>query len=101
MTGELNQVQMPGLHVVQNHYRDGERLAPGAEPLPAYAASGAFALFGPPTIAAPAFPEERREDEPVINLGLIGGEIAASVAEGRRAGRPGLILHGTCDVVPG
>ena len=32
---------------------------------------------------------------------MIGGEIAAAVAAGRRAGKPVLVVGGTCDAVPG
>ncbi|MDQ3225471.1 MAG: arginase family protein, partial [Chloroflexota bacterium] len=39
--------------------------------------------------------------EPTINLGLIGGEIAEAVAKGRRAGKPVLVVGGSCAVVPG
>jgi arginase len=90
----------PELHVVQIRYHGGERASPESEPIDAYAASGAYDAFVT-TIEDPDFPEERRDAEPTINLGLIGGEIAAAVAAGRRDGKPVLVVGGNCAVVPG
>ena len=91
----------PGLQVVQIRYWDGARWPPHSDPIDAYAASGAYDLLGAAAVVEPAFPEERRDEEPTVNLGLIGGEIAAAVAQGRRAGKPVLVVGGTCDAVPG
>jgi arginase len=90
----------PELYVVQIRYHGGERASPESEPIDAYAASGAYDTFAT-TVLDPVFPEERRDAEPTINLGLIGGEIAAAVAEGRRDGKPVLVVGGNCAVVPG
>jgi len=90
-----------GLHVVQVRYAGHEPARPEADPLPTYAASGAYDLFGPATLVEPAFPEAERDAEPTVNLGLVGGEIAAVVAAGRRAGRPVLVAGGNCAVTPG
>jgi arginase len=91
----------PGLHVVQVRYYRGAVWPAESDPIDHYAASGAYAILGEPTIAEPAFPEDQRSAEPTHNLGLIGGEIAVAVAEGRRAGRPVLVVGGSCDAVPG
>ncbi len=91
----------PGLHVVQIRYQGAERSRPESDPVDAYAVSGAYGLLGEATIVEPAFPEDARDDEPTINLGLLGGEIAAAVAEGRRANRPVLVVGGNCAAVPG
>ena len=77
-----------GLHVVQLRSQDHERAGPETDPLDAYAASGVYDLLGEATLVSPVFPEEQRADEPAINLGLLGGEIAAAVARGREAGKP-------------
>ena len=90
-----------GLHVVEVRYQGHQQSRPETDPLHTYEASGAYALLGEPTIVAPAFPEERRIAEPTDNLGLLGGEIAAAVAAGRRANRPVLVAGGNCTVVPG
>ena len=90
-----------GLHVVQVRYNGHEREAPDADPIPAYAASGAYALLGPPVVVEPRFPEPARSPEPTVNLGLLGGEIAEAVAAGRRAGNPVLVAGGNCTVAPG
>jgi arginase len=90
-----------GLHIVPIRYHGHERVRPASDPVDAYAASGAFDLFGPPTVVEPAFPEDRRASEPTDNLGVIGGEIAEAVAAGRRAGKPVLVVGGNCAAVPG
>ncbi len=89
-----------GLHILQIRYQGGERVRPEGDPVDVYAASGAFNGFAT-TIAEPQFPEDRRDKEPTVNLGLIGGEIAAAVAEGRTQGKPVLVVGGNCAVVPG
>src|SRR5262245_11496371 len=90
-----------GLHVVHIRYQGHEPAAPESDPVDRYAAAGAYGLMGEATIAEPEFPEEQRVAEPTDNLGLIGGEIAAAVAEGRRAGKPVLVVGGNCAAVPG
>ena len=92
---------LPGLQVVQVRYYGDERARPESDPVDAYAASGAYALLGEATVVEPMFPEERRVAEPTENLGVIGGEIAVAVAEGRRAGKPVLVVGGHCAAVPG
>lgn len=91
----------PGLHVVRVRYEGHEPFRPDGDPTASYADSGAYAVFGQPSVGEPAFPEAERVADPVVNLGLIGGEIAAEVARGRREGRPVLVVGGTCAVVPG
>jgi arginase len=90
-----------GLHVVQVRYDEGLRWPAASDPVEAYAASGVYALLGAATVVEPVFPEARRTGETTDNLGIIGGEIAAAVADGRRAGKPVLVAGGTCDAVPG
>jgi arginase len=90
----------PALRIVQVRYDGGERAQPESDPIDAYAASGAFDGFTT-MVAEPVFPEERRDVEPTVNLGLIGGEIAAAVAEGVRAAGPVLVVGGNCAAVPG
>src|SRR5918997_203521 len=93
--------RLPGLQVVQIRYQGSERALPESDPIDAYAASGAYAVLGDATIVEPGFPEEQRDEEPTVNLGLIGGEIAEAVAAGRRAGKPVLVVGGNCAAVPG
>lgn len=92
--------ERPPLHIVQIRYHGGERARPEEDPLDAYRAFGAYAGFAA-TVAEPDFPEAQRDPEPTVNLGLIGGEIAAAVADGRRQGKPTLVVGGNCAVVPG
>src|SRR5688500_10337000 len=93
--------RLPGLHVVQIRYQGADRALPGSDPSDAYAASGAYDRLGEATVVEPAFPEEQRDEEPTVNLGLIGGQIAEVVAAGSRAGKPVLVVGGNCAVVPG
>src|SRR5215212_9104950 len=99
MTAETE--TLPGLQVVQIRYQGSDRAAAGSDPVDAYAASGAYAGLGDTTIVEPGFPEEQRDEEPTVNLGLIGGEIADAVAAGRREGKPVLVVGGNCAAVPG
>lgn len=91
----------PGLHVVQIRYHGSEPVRAESDPVPAYAATGAYDLLGAATVVEPIFPEERRVEEPTDNLGIFGGEIAAAVAAGRKARMPVLVLGGNCASVPG
>src|SRR5918992_3770173 len=91
----------PGLHVVQIRYQGGDPALPGSDPVDAYAASGAYQRMGEAAVVEPEFPEELRDEEPTVNLGLIGGEIAEAVAAGCRAGKPVLVVGGNCAALPG
>lgn len=91
----------PGLHVVQNRYDVAQRWTAAADPVAHYAASGVYQLLGDPTVVEPQMPAGHEGKEPVEKLGVFGAEIAAAVAEGRRAGQPVLVVGGTCDAVPG
>lgn len=97
----MTTMTLPGLHVVQVRYDRGNRWSSETDPVAAYAASGVYNLLGDATVVEPEFPESQRDPETTVNLGLIGGEIAAAVAAGRRASKPVLVVGGTCDVVPG
>jgi arginase len=94
-------VTRPGLHIVQVRHRGDEGAGPERDPVAAYAASGAYDLLGTGTVVEPDNAKSRRDEEPITSLGLIGGEIAAAVAEGRRARKPVLVAGGSCDLVPG
>src|ERR687894_2770566 len=93
--------RLPGLHVVQIRYQGGDPASPGSDPVATYAASGAYERLGEATVVEPEFPEDQRDEEPTVNLGLIGGEIAEAVAAGRRQGKPVLVVGGNCAAVPG
>ena len=90
-----------GLHVVAVRYEGSERMAAESDPTPAYAASGTYDIFGPPVVVEPVLPELSADIEPAVALGVLGGEIAVAVAEGRRAGRPVLVVGGHCASLPG
>ena len=91
-----------GLHVVPVRYGGSAPNTPDREVVDAYAAAADYRVFGAEaTISEPRFPEDQRVEEPTINLGLIGGEIAKAVAEGRRDGQPVLVVGGNCAITPG
>ncbi|MEX2315079.1 MAG: arginase family protein [Thermomicrobiales bacterium] len=91
-----------GLHVVPVRYAGSAPNMPDREVVDTYAAAVDYAVFGADaTVSEPHFPEAQRDEEPTINLGLIGGEIAKAVAEGRRAGQPVLVVGGNCAITPG
>lgn len=93
---------IPGLHIVPIHYGGSAREAPEEDAVYAYADSGVYDVFaGQHTFVEPRFPEEQRSGDPIVDLGLIGGEIADAVAEGRRHGKPVLVVGGNCSSVPG
>ncbi|MGH9173261.1 MAG: arginase family protein, partial [Vicinamibacterales bacterium] len=88
--------------VVPVRYGGSAPTAPDREVVDSYAAAADYGVFGAvPTVSEPRFPEGSRSDEPTVNLGLIGGEIARSVAEGRRGGQPVLVVGGNCAITPG
>ncbi len=92
------------LHVVGIRYRGGNPAPGDSRAVGAYRASGIFedlSAGGNPVIREPAFPEERRGDDPIDNLGLLGGAIAEAVAEGARAERPVVVVGGDCSHLPG
>lgn len=91
----------PALHVVPIRYNGHEPVQPSSDPVDAYLVSDGLSAFGATTVSEPAFPEAQRATEPTDNLGLLGGEIAQAVAEGRRAGKPVLVIGGNCASVPG
>src|SRR5919107_3679925 len=81
--------KLPGLHVVQIRYQGGDPALPGSDPVDAYVASGAYQRLGEAKVVEPEFPEDRRDEEPTINLGLIGGEIAPAGGAGGPGGQTG------------
>ena len=92
------------LHVVSIRYRGGNPAPGDSRGVGAYRASGVFeelAGAGGVTFREPAFPEARRGDDPIANLGALDGAIADAVAEGARAGRPVVVVGGDCSHLPG
>ena len=90
-----------GLHVVAVRYEGIRRMAEASDPTPAYEASGAYEAFGPSTRAEPSYEDPGYYVDPPVALGLLDREIGNAVAEGRREGRPVLVVGGHCTVLPG
>ena len=89
----------PGLHVVQIRYQGSERAEPEVtRPTPMRHPALTSGLVKRRRRAGVS--GRQRDEEPTVNLGLIG-EIAEAVAAGRRAGKPVLVVGGNCAVVPG
>lgn len=92
----------PALHIVPIRYSGSRPVAPDEDPVDAYAATGEYErVGGSPTVSEPRFPEHQRTGDPVTDLGIIGGEIADAVAQGRRNDQPVLVVGGNCAAVPG
>ncbi len=90
------------LHVVPIRYSGSTPALPENDPVDTYAAEAGYDRFaGAPTIAEPAFPEDKRTGDPTTDLGILGGEIANAVAEGLGDGRATLVVGGNCAIVPG
>lgn len=92
------------LHVVGIRYGDSRPGGRYGAAVEAYRQSGVFEELtggGDLTVREPAFPEARRTEDPIANLGAIGGEVANAVAEGVRAGRRVAIVGGNCSHLPG
>lgn len=93
---------LSALHVVAVRYR-GSKLAQNDErSLDAYAAAKVYdAAQVPVTISEPKFSEVLRVENEPDNLGVLGGEIADTVAEARRAGQAVLMSGGDCSHITG
>jgi arginase len=95
------------LHVVEvqvayRYGRPGPRMLPTPEwqafrDARLYAGSGEEPSFAQATLEF----AELVEDDPVADVALLGGRIAAAVAEGVRAGKKVLMIGGNCTCVPG
>ena len=96
------QQPMLGLTVVGVRYR-GSRLAQRDErSLDAYAAANVYKAAGAPvTVIEPRWPEVQRSTIEPDNLGKLGGEIAAAVATGVKAGNAVLMTGGDCSHITG
>src|SRR3954447_21490042 len=56
---------------------------------------------GQVTYSEATFPEERRSDDRITNLGTLGDAIASEVASGARAGKRVVALGSNCTTLPG
>ncbi len=93
---------LSSLQIIAIHYLNANRVAAERLPLAAYEASGVYGRAGIPyTVAAPELPEARRMAEETDNLGLLGGEVAAAVAQARREGKGILMAGGNCCHITG
>jgi arginase len=62
-----------------------------------YDAAGGEVTFAQPTISL----DETIEDNPVADVALLGGRIAAAVADGVKNGKKVMMIGGNCTCVPG
>lgn len=93
---------LTGLQVVGVRYRGSRPAQRDERSLDAYAAANVYQTTPMPvTVIEPRFPEEKRQPVEPDNLGLIGGEIAVSVAEGVRASHAILMSGGDCSHITG
>lgn len=92
------------LQVVGIRYWNDEPASDESYPVGAYGDSGVWeeaCAGGLLTMREPHLPPARRTADPIVNLGLLGGEIAGAVAEGVRAGRKVVVVGGNCSHLPG
>ena len=91
-----------GLNVIGIRYR-GSTPAPGDErSVDFYRNSGAYGAFASEArFVDPEFPESERSESPTVNLGIMGGRIAETVAEGVRQGQATVMVGGDCAHITG
>ncbi|HFE66202.1 MAG TPA: arginase [Chloroflexi bacterium] len=93
---------LSSLQIIAIHYLNAERVAAELLPLAVYETSGVYGRARIPyTIAEPKLPEAQRVAEETDNLGLLGGEVAAAVAQARREGKGILMAGGNCCHITG
>ena len=93
---------LKALQVIQVRYASHEYVGEGQRALAAYADSGVYGQAGAPfEVAEPRMPAGVEDEEPHIQLGALGGEIADGIAEARRAGKAILMTGGNCSHAPG
>ena len=91
-----------GLNVIGVRYR-GSTPSPGDErSVDFYREYGVYGGLGErATFIDPVFPEGERDESATKNLGIIGGQIAAAVADGVRAGHGTVMVGGDCAHITG
>jgi len=93
---------IPEYHIVGIRYRDSTPAVDDERCVGVFTRSGVYETAGVPyTITEPIFPEALRTADPAYNLGLMGGVIADSVAEGMRNGKAILMTGGNCSHMTG
>lgn len=90
------------MHVVEIRYHDGTPATERTREIEAFREAGVYdTAEGEVTFATPVVPEEQRTDDRIVNLGLIGGQIADAVAEGLGRGSRVVVTGGNCSHLPG
>ena len=91
-----------GLNVIGVRYR-GSTPSPGDErSVDFYREYGVYGTLGESaSYIDPVFPEGERDESATKNLGIIGGQIAAAVADGVRNGRGTVMVGGDCAHITG
>lgn len=90
------------LHVVEIRYHNSATSDDETPEHAAFRAAGVYAEGGGDVrIETPTLPDEERAEDQIVNLGLICGRIADSVAAGVEGGRKVLVTGGNCAHLPG
>lgn len=93
---------LTALHVVAIRYRGSRLAARDERSIDAYTNADVYNAAGVPvTVVEPRFPELRRSEVEPDNLGILGGEIAKTVATGRRTNSAVLMAGGDCSHITG
>jgi arginase len=94
-------LQVVEVQIAYRYGRPGPRLLPTPEWV-SYREAGIYAAAGGDVsiVQASLGFDELVEDDPVADVSLLGGRIAAAVADGVRAGRKPVLVGGNCTGVP-
>ena len=96
-TKPLEAVQVVGIRYRRTQLAKGDERS-----LDAYTAAGVYGEAGVPfTVIEPQMPESQRVADEPSNLGKLGGQVAAAVAEARRQDKGVLMTGGDCTHITG
>ena len=95
--GPLSELQLSGIRYQTTKFVEDDERA-----LDAYIAAGVYRAASVPTqMHEPRFPEAERTGDPELDLGILNGEIADTVAAARRRGKGIVMTGGNCTHITG
>lgn len=93
---------IPKLNVIGIRYLGGRNVPGPGFPLDLYEAANVYASAGTPyNIVEPHIPDGQWTVDEVINIGILGGQIADQVASTRKTGGAVLMTGGNCCHITG
>jgi len=98
----LPNTPLTGIQVLGIRFRGSQPSVRDERCLDAYRSSGVYQASQVPFwILEPVFPEQKRETQEIVNLGILGGEIAVATADARNAKRAIMLTGGDCTHITG